>query len=912
MRIVLACAIALSLAAAAFGEEWQLVYEDDFERAEPGPAWVMIGNYDAKLLIEDGELVGDGSGVIAFAYPVRGDQKVIFTGRWLPDTGRSATQFGGLLKCSNFYGFLSGVGLIHGRSRNTTNSLEFLGWSGRITRNKGPLPEPGKEYTFEYAVEGKHAWMKRDGEMILEGELPFVLEGPPFDRIMLYANEKRIRFDSVKIYRKGQDAVPTRSLYLLPTVADSNGLLKYAGDDPDGKVAHVVALMHAGKNEKAIVAAEAIAQPQQKLDALMMLAQNMTFDPYLDVIKAVAAHIKAHPELEPDQPQDGALTLAEASDMAVKTLMPRASYTVGYTNYLYHRLDDRHPFYDGLLFNYARAMLTGEGGVNPETKKAEGMRIIQQLYLRDMTNELVRMYMGERVPWGDAYVVRDTDAPRWACVLRETHARLLHVIEWWVTNRQREDGQLGGGWGDDVEVLRAWAPILICSDANQIGREGMRKIVDGAWLKAEGGLELGYSKKTWDVEHSAEPSADTQPLMLMFKPDDPTYVERNMKLLPLTRDLWTKHSPQGHRMFISAYMSALEVDPGKDTRANVPYHTRALKGLTWLMWHGDYPEVEKVWLEIADGWADAVLREEDGKLRGIVPAATDVADGSLGSGGGTWFRPALNWSYYNWIELNTVRIFSLLTAAYLKTGDVKYMEPIFASLEQTLKYEPRDGYIPQEPESGSDAPPSADFQRYTMHQWQRQGLFVPYLRAYQLHSGDKRFDDYFASIVDDPMLDSVARYQITGDVTSLIDSLDASVEEHLRYNLPMWTSQMDRVDNLKRLPGKSTFYSLTTGALTSWGDSFWPTQVVTFSHPNTAWAALTRRVSKDGVDVHFYNFDEDDDNFGLQLWNLPHGNYTVSINGKQTQIINLTQRAQRVDLTLPAGEAYDIKIRRSP
>lgn len=910
MRIWLSVFLLGALTVAAVGDDWQLVYEDDFEREEPGPAWVMIDRFDGKLLIEDGELVGDGSGVIAFAYPVRGDQKVIFTGRWLEGTGRAATQFGGLLKGSLHYGHLSGVGLIHGRSRNSSNTLEFLGWSGRLASNKGPLPEPGKTYTFEAVVDGTHAYLKRDGEMIIEGELPFKLEGPPFDRILFYANEKRIRFDSVKIYAKGKDAVPTRSIYILPTVVDENGLLKYAGDDSQGAVAAAVALMHAGDNQAAIVAANAIVDPQQKLDALMMLAKNATFDPYRDLLVAISKHLKVNPQLEPKQPQAGAMSLAEVANMAVLALHPHSSQSVGYTCYLWQRLDDRHPIYDGLLFNYARSMITGEGGASPKTKMAEGMRVIQGLYLRDPRNELVRMYMGEQILWGEQYLSTDPAVPQWACISRELHARLLHVINWWVVNKQRPDGQLGGGWGDDVEVLRAWAPVLIASDANQAARDGMRLIVDGAWEKADGGLDLGYTRKNWDVEHSAEPTADTQPLMLMFTPDDETYVERNMKLLPLMRDLWTRLSPQGKRMFISAYMSATEVDDGEDTRANTPYHTRAIKGLTWLMWHGDYPEVEKIWLELADGWCDAVLRAEDGKLRGIVPASTDVADGSLGSGRGSWYRPSLNWSYYNWGEPNVHHVFGLLAAAYLKTGNVKYMEPIFASLETTLSYKPRDGYVPAEPATGSEEPPSKDYQLYMMDQWAKTGMFVPYLLAYKLNSGDSRFNQYLNQLAKEPTLDPVARFQMTGDVSTLVETLGQQIEKNLRYNLPMWTSQMERVDNFKRLPGIDAFYALTTGALGDWGDSFWPTHVVTWSHPNTDWGALVRRVSRDGVDIHFYNFDKQDDTFGMNLWNLPLGSYAVSVDGGPSINVDLKKRVQRVELKLPAGKPINITIRR--
>lgn len=304
----------------------------------------------------------------------------------------------------------------------------------------------------------------------------------------------------------------------------------------------------------------------------------------------------------------------------------------------------------------------------------------------------------------------------------------------------------------------------------------MKRLIDGAWKHAEGGLKLGYSKRLWDVEHSAEPSSDTQPLMLLFEPDNSLYVGRNLKLLPLTRDLWTTKGPNGFRYFKSAYMSALTIDDSLERRAHIPYHTRAVQGMTWLAWHGTYPESDKTWLELADSWSEATYREAQGKISGSVPAAVDYATGKLGTPRAGWYKPELNWSYYNWGRAGHTQVFGFLCSAFLKTGDTNYMTPIFTALNQAKKFKLDTDHIPQPPLTNENETPSEDYQRYLLSTWYKQGLFVPYLLAYRNASGDTSDDSDLEHIAQFPECDPVVRYQITGNVDHLIEQYEANFE----------------------------------------------------------------------------------------------------------------------------------------
>ena len=62
------------------------------------------------------------------------------------------------------------------------------------------------------------------------------------------------------------------------------------------------------------------------------------------------------------------------------------------------------------------------------------------------------------------------DSWGWVAAQRRAVVGMLSVLRFWCQERQAPDGQLGGGWGDDVEVWRNWTPILLGFRDKQIGQ----------------------------------------------------------------------------------------------------------------------------------------------------------------------------------------------------------------------------------------------------------------------------------------------------------------------------------------------------------------------------------------------------------------------------------------------------------
>ncbi|RPI22290.1 MAG: hypothetical protein EHM61_22645, partial [Acidobacteria bacterium] len=127
-------------------------------------------------------------------------------------------------------------------------------------------------------------------------------------------------------------------------------------------------------------------------------------------------------------------------------------------------------------------------------------------------NRICRMYLGEPLRW-DKRLSAPQNAPEWALLQRECLERLSDIVGWWIDNRERKDNSYGGGWNDDCEMWRWWAPVLIGFDDPKISQAQAR--LSNALLNAPH-MRGGYTGKLDDVEHTAEDTADTiTPMMLL-------------------------------------------------------------------------------------------------------------------------------------------------------------------------------------------------------------------------------------------------------------------------------------------------------------------------------------------------------------------------------------------------------------
>ena len=328
-----------------------------------------------------------------------------------------------------------------------------------------------------------------------------------------------------------------------------------------------------------------------------------------------------------------------------------------------------------------------------------GKQTFSELESRGVRSRYIDWYLHEE--WSDEfpdwqfadYRSRREGAPAWAGEVFEAYNRELDLAEWWMGNRQQGDGSLGGGWGDDVEILRSFAAFAAASpDASPLVMDGNRALADGAWFSGSVDTEGGYFAEVGDTEHSGEWTADTLSAMIQCDYGNPVYIERALKTAKLMRDLWMDVNARGWFLMRSNFLGASGVGSGgraNDSRIN---YRPAVPALSVLRYNS-LPSIERLFVAWADSWLAASMSTDRGKPRGVIPQEIAFADGKIGGvDSPSWFRAARppGTVNYDWGGVGSYHdaIVDLLLTAFRATSDRKYLEPMDLEAEFVRRHLP--------------------------------------------------------------------------------------------------------------------------------------------------------------------------------------------------------------------------------
>ncbi|MFC1735565.1 hypothetical protein ACFL1X_05570 [Candidatus Hydrogenedentota bacterium] len=306
---------------------------------------------------------------------------------------------------------------------------------------------------------------------------------------------------------------------------------------------------------------------------------------------------------------------------------------------------------------------------------------------------------GDGTHYDDWHVVDYTDevagSPEWVRAIYPAFRNLVDWCEWWVTFRQNETGGIGGGWGDDVEIVGAFGYVGYTGrGVSDILVAGTNKLVNGVWHTSEVDPELGYCLPNADAEHTAEWTGNTLGMMVLIDYGNPVWIERSMKTGKLMRDLWTSYNLQGNRHFRANFFGAAQVGGGNQSNdSHINY--RAIRPAKAVFWYNKNPKIRELLLELADSWVDAAMSTARGKPTGVIPTEVAWSDGKLGGvNSPNWWtashpKGTIN---YDWIKQSYKHyIQDLLITAFKVTGDRKYIEPLRLEYDLAVKY----GYPPK-------------------------------------------------------------------------------------------------------------------------------------------------------------------------------------------------------------------------
>jgi hypothetical protein len=501
---------------------------------------------------------------------------------------------------------------------------------------------------------------------------------------------------------------------------------------------------------------------------------------------------------------------------------------------------------------------------------------------------LVRMYSGEsiREPY-EKQVVSD-HAPRWATLQREALERLRKVIHYWVERRQSENGELGGGWGDDVEILRSWTPLVLATN-DKIARWGAKRIADGVY--ASGEIENGYSKSIGDVEHAAEPVSDTQPLMMAVQYGDPLYFEHCLDSMRCMRDVWTARNNNGDLHFKSHYYSASQTVDTPPRSADVPLNGRAVKPGIWVMWYSGHPAVKELLCEWLMAWVRAARKTENGKPAGILPGSVSFPEGRIGGYAEHW------WETKEYDDLTamgyTATLYHVIFAVWMETRNNELLEPMFAALNAIRTNRATKNTQPQ--------PGSVEW----AGQIHDNGAFFDVVEKWRAVSGDSQYDDLLRERASGMM-----RYHFDGQTDRLKRELE-SIIEGLSVNVPMLTTEVLFTDRVS-IPGGAALTSMITG---SFGNpTYYPLHAVTWDGIGDEAAVFVADADSRSLNAQLYAFTETPHTLTMRLWRLKKGEYEIRLTDEKNEETFINQkfqyleRGQSFDLTLPSQRLLKISI----
>lgn len=494
-----------------------------------------------------------------------------------------------------------------------------------------------------------------------------------------------------------------------------------------------------------------------------------------------------------------------------------------------------HPLWLSSVYQLAKTCywIWVEQHVDRMIHKADSLfKMVQALY---PAHPLINAYLGVEDAAPPA-IMPPAGTPLWAALQYEAVNRMKHIIHYWSETRQASNGEFGGKFDDDVEMLRWWPFARVALDDSTAAR-GIKRIVDGIWNSDW--ISNGWGKRVRDVEHSSEPVADTQPMMIGFEYGNPVYVERCMQSAKLALELWTAKNSKGHRHFKSSWYSSTEVDATPPKDCDVPYNTRTVKAIRWFAWYTRHPEALRFLREWADSWLEDCMRTEKGKPAGVVPAAIRFSDDAIGGHADNWHHPGLFWDYFNYRGGDDMLMEFL--SCYRLFGDRKYLKPIELSLELVEKH------MEQKGEVGSEAWSAAIMRR--------SGSFWDAVEIWRLLTGDSRFDKLLLK-TGSPYL----KYRLRADIGPAETELRLLLRDvHRSYELITTEGYFtDRID-IRDLRGKdnngvSLIESMYLGAPLA--DLFYPFGAMFWKRNDSTFSALVQESSPSSLRFRVFNHSE--------------------------------------------------------
>lgn len=143
--------------------------------------------------------------------------------------------------------------------------------------------------------------------------------------------------------------------------------------------------------------------------------------------------------------------------------------------------------------------------------------------------------------------------PEWAFLQTEVLKQWRYYLDWWIDNRQIENGEFGGGLSDDGDFANCMPPVALMGILPDRITESISRLMDSYY--ANGMFTDGLNTILTDALHTTEEGINVQPEVMLLKYGDPKTVERMLETAARYTDI-TRINDAGHRHFISRFYSS--------------------------------------------------------------------------------------------------------------------------------------------------------------------------------------------------------------------------------------------------------------------------------------------------------------------------------------------------------------------
>lgn len=842
----------------ADAERWKLAFQDDFERRHVGSDWIIPGEAE----IVDGRLKYglDGQHVALLNRHFAADVRIEFDAEAAPEKPPCDLSIG--LGCGKSsgpveYGYL----LAFGGNFNSMNQIQggrdmrpVLDWHPR------KRIEPGRIHHLRGTKEGKTLTLEVDGEVVLTSVDQDPLGGPGYDMVGLVTWNGML-VDNVSVHER-RTPHPDTPRYVtrlrgLPLALNADRQLSLVGPGRDPAACRAVDLFNMGKPREAEEVFLSMADPELRAAGAAYAVGHLYYEASDEDFARVGQMLIDLAAARPgdERLQDYGELGRRLQAFSVMRFEGRPNGELAVSAVLAMGQAD-NPVYDKATFFKARLLRAHsmESANRGMDIPARFFSVLKKWYpehpsLKELT--------GEPILWGTEWIDDASSVPAWARYLRELYARQCAVLNWWFTRRQNKDGQLGGGWGDDCEILRDWGPLAVVSTGDPAILAGIERLCQGIWgtaIRPEYGFG-GYG----DVEHSSEPSADTQPTMMILSWGDPLWIERNMRSAKTIRDIYMGVDQTGHYRFKSGFYGDDRVGQTPKQEGDVQYNARTMKHLQHLAWWGNR-EARRVYLNWVEGWLEQTLADDPRKPAGVVPGQLFFPSGTVVPPEGT--RPE------DWYSTNAPNVADppgmgsmiqgSFLAAYRLTGDSRYLEPMHRHCYFS-------SFGPLVPTASRPVPGS----RGWILAGQQGDTHTDTMASFHWLSGDRTVEEYLLRFAT-----PYQRYAVTHDLDALIKAVELAAKA-MRVNFRLMTEELLQTDRAG-LPGIGETLGAYTGAIHTWRDALMPTMALTWEVPDPHFAALVVAATETRLRVWIYSFHDRTVRLGMRLWRLIPGLYLAT------------------------------------